>query len=168
MDDLRIFALRAGPGRRVTARPFQTEAELRRLVVRHAPTILDLTILATEYPIASDGTGRIDALGIDADHRPVVLEFKRAATGGAICQALYYLDWLLSHRDVFACLVLDRLGARTARRIDWSTPRLLCIAEEVSEREEAVARQIGRRVELLGVRRLPGGLLLLQRPRAAA
>ncbi len=168
MDDLRIFALRAGPGRRAIARPFRTEAELRRLVVRHASTLLDLTVLATEYPIASDGAGRIDALGIDTDHRPVVLEFKRAATGGAICQALYYLDWVLSHRDVFACLVMDQLGAPTARRIDWSTPRLLCIAEEVSEREEAVARQIGRQVELLGVRRLPGGLLLLQRPRAAA
>ncbi len=168
MDDLRIFALRAGPGRRAIARPFRTEAELRRLVVRHASTLLDLTVLATEYPIASDGAGRIDALGIDTDHHPVVLEFKRAATGGAICQALYYLDWLLSHWDVFARLAMDQLGAPTARRIDWSTPRLLCIAEEVSEREEAVARQIGRRVELLGVRRLPGGLLLLQRPRAAA
>ncbi|MDP9366675.1 MAG: hypothetical protein M3Q03_00115 [Chloroflexota bacterium] len=168
MDELRVFSLRAGPGRRATPRPFRTEAELRRLVVRHASTLLNLTILATEYPIASDGAGRIDALGIDDHHRPVVLEFKRAATGGAICQALYYLDWLVSHRDVFACLVMDHLGASSARRIDWSAPRLLCIAEEVSEREEAVARQIGRQVELLGLRRLPGGLLLLQRPRTAA
>ncbi len=168
MDELRIFSLRAGLGRRATPRPFRTETELRRLVVRHAPTLLDLTILATEYPIASDGAGRIDALGIDDYHRPVVLEFKRAATGGAICQAFYYLDCLLAHRETFARLVMDRLGANSARRIDWAMPRVLCIAEEVSEREEAVARQIGPRVELLGVRRLPGGLLLLQRPRPAA
>ena len=167
MDELRVFALRAGPGRRATPRPFRTEAELRRLVVRYARTLLDLTILATEYPMVSDGAGRIDALGIDHHHRPAVLEFKRAATGGSICQALYYLDWLLSHRDVFACLVMDHLGASIAWRIDWSAPRLLCIAEEVSEREEAVARQIGRQVELLGLQRLPGGLLLLQRPRSA-
>ncbi len=81
---------------------------------------------------------------------------------------MYYLDWLVRHRDVFACLVMDQLGTSMARRIDWSAPRLLCIAEEVSEREEAVARQIGRQVELLALRRLPGGLLLLQCPRAAA
>ncbi len=168
MDELRVFSLRAGPGRRAAPRPFRTEAELRRLVVRHAPTLLGLTVLATEFPIASDGAGRMDAIGIDGDHRPVVLEFKRAATGGAICQALYYLDWLLSHRDLFARLVMDHLGTGAARRIDWAMPRLLCIAEEVGEREEAVARQIGPRVELLGVRRLPGGLLLLQRPRLAA
>lgn len=168
MDDLRVFSLRAGPGRKATARPFRTEAELRRLVVRHASTLLDLTILATEYPIASDGAGRIDAIGIDSGCRPVVLEFKRAATGGTICQALYYLDCLLAQRETFARLVMDRLGASTARRIDWAMPRVLCIAEEIGEREEAVARQIGPRVELLSVRRLPGGLLLLQRPQPAA
>ena len=31
--------------------------------------------------------------------RPVVVEFKRTASGIAIGQALVYLEWVLAHRD---------------------------------------------------------------------
>ena len=164
MDDIHAFATGRTDGRPMAVRRFRSETDLRRFVVRHAQTLLGVTILAIEYPIATNGTGRIDALGIDRKRIPVVVEFKRAATGTSICQGLYYLDWLEGNRDLFSMLVMDQLGQKAAARINWNSPRLLCLAEEIGEREEAVARQIGRTVELLQIRRLSGGLVMVQRP----
>jgi hypothetical protein len=103
-------------------------------------------------------------VGIDVTEAPVILEFKRIATGLTICQGLFYLDWLEHHRDVFTTLVGNHMEMRTASRITWNAARLICIAEAIGHREEAVARQVGRSVELLQIRRYRGGLVTLQRP----
>jgi hypothetical protein len=165
MDEISLFAANVHR-RAISPRPFHSEAALARLVVRHAGSLLDLTILASEYPISTNGGGRIDALGIDRVNAPVVVEFKRAANGTAIAQGLYYLDWLETHRDLFAVLVMEQLGQKTAAKIVWTAPRLVCVAEEIGEREEAVARQIGRTVELVQLRRYAGGILVVQRPQS--
>jgi hypothetical protein len=164
VDDVRVLSLNLGRTTGAALRPFRSEAQLRRFVVRHARALLNITILAVEYPIHTDGDARIDALALDAAHRPVIIEFKHVATGSAICQGLYYLDWLTSHRATFAEIVSDRFGTGTAHRLDWSAPRLLCIAEAIGEREEAVGRQVGGNVELIALRRIAGGIVLLQRP----
>lgn len=165
MDDVRAFTIAGTRDRSVPIHRFRSEADLRRFVVRHAETLIGVTILASEYVIATNGHGRVDALGIDRTGSPVVIEFKRSASGTAICQGLYYLDWLDSHRNLFSMLVMEKLGQNEATKIAWETPRLVCLAEEIGEREEAVARQIRRTIELLQVRRFPGGLVLVQRPR---
>lgn len=163
MDDIRIMTITRGRARTVPARPFRSEEQLGRFVVRHARALLGLTVLATEYPIDRNGGGRIDALAIDRERTPVILEFKQAACGTALCQGLVYLDWLERHRDAFTALVERRLGKSVASRVSWCRPRLLCVAGEISSREEAVARQVGRVVELIQVHRLPHGLVLMQR-----
>jgi hypothetical protein len=163
MDDLRTFAIAGATGRPMRGRPFRSETELRRFVVRHAPMLLAVRAVATEFPIATDGGGRIDALGIDTAGAPVILEFKRTATGLTICQGLYYVDWLDHHRDVFAELVTDSGAQRAGRPIVWKSARLICVAEDIGAREEAVARQIGRSVELLQLRRYVGGVATIQR-----
>ena len=168
MDDVRLFTLAGARPHSVAHRRYASEADLRRYVVRYAEPLLGVTVLVSEFSISTDGGGRIDAIGVDARHCPVITEFKLTASGTAICQGLFYLDWLLTHRDVFTRLVLERLGTSQAMKIDWTAPRLLCIAETIGEREEAVARQIGRPVELLQVRRLPGGSVLIQRPAVQA
>lgn len=162
MDDFRIFA--DSGERPVGMRPFRSESELRRFAIRHADQLLGLSVMASEYPISTNGGGRIDALGIDRAGVPAVVEFKHAASGTAICQGLYYVDWLESHRELFAVMVLKRLGEKAATKIAWGSPRLLCVAEDIGEREEAVARQIGRAVELVQLRRFAGGIAIVQRP----
>lgn len=164
MDEIRSFIVSRHRGRHTSHCKFRSEAHFRRFVVRHAQLLLDVNVIASEYPINFNGGGRIDALGIDSTGNPVVIEFKRSANGTATCQGLCYLDWLERHRDIFSVLVLERLGQRVAARIRWVSPRIICLAEEIGEREEAVARQIGRAVDLLQLRRLPGGLILVQRP----
>ncbi|MCC6793257.1 MAG: hypothetical protein IT336_16350 [Thermomicrobiales bacterium] len=162
MDDIRILTITRGRATTVSTRPFRAEAQLGRFVVRHARALLGLTVLATEYPIDRNGGGRIDALALDRNLTPVILEFKQAACGTALCQGLVYLDWLERHRDAFTALVARRLGNQVASRVNWGRPRLLCVAGEISSREEAVARQIGRVVEVIQVHRFPRGLVLMQ------
>src|SRR6478735_8600999 len=153
MDELQVFSISGARSHSDHQRPFRTEAELRRFVVQHAMRLLGVRIVASEFLVDRNGGGRIDAIGIDAGSSPVVVEFKRNAAGLTICQGLYYLDWLDRHREVVAEVVLCRLEERAATTIRWNSARLLCIAEEISPREEAVARQIGRQVELLQLRR---------------
>jgi hypothetical protein len=157
MDDVRVFA--DSGGQCVGNRTFRSESELRRFAIRNAGP-LGLTVLASENPISTNGGGRIDAIAIDRAGVPAVVEFKHAVSGTAICQGLYYVDWLESHRDLFAVMVLERLGEKAATKIAWGSPRLLCVAEETGDREEVVARQIGRAVELVQVRRHAGGLVV--------
>ena len=167
MDELQVFSISGARGRAVQPQPFRTEADLRRFVVQHAMRLLGVRIVASEYLVDRNGGGRIDAIGIDAKFAPVVIEFKRTASGLTICQALYYLDWLDRHRGIFSALVLRRLGKRTSSNIAWEAARLLCIAEVIGPREEAVARHIGRAVELLQVQRYARGVVTIQRAPSA-
>ena len=62
---------------------------------------------------------------IEIDEEP---EYKRALNENVINQGLFYLDWLLDHKADFKLLVMDQFGADAVAQIDWTAPRLLCIA----------------------------------------
>src|SRR5215218_3930292 len=153
MDELQVFSIAGAKGHGRRSCPFRTETELQRFVIHHAERLVAIRILAREHVIHTNGGGRIDAVGTDGRSTPVVVEFKRNASGLTICQGLHYLDWLDQHLEVFAEIVMRRFGDRKASKIRWNSARLVCIAEEIGAREEAVARQIGRQVELLQLRR---------------
>jgi predicted transport protein len=111
---------------------------------------------------ASVHGGRIDTLGLDEDGCPVIIEYKRAINENVINQGLFYLDWLLDHRKEFQWLVMEKLGAATAQDVDWSAPRLLCIAGDFTRYDEHAVKQIARNIELIRYRRFDGDLLLLE------
>jgi predicted transport protein len=79
-----------------------------------------------------------------------------------INQGLFYLDWLMDHRGDFEILVLKRLGPEVAEKIDWTAPRLLCIAGDFTKYDEHAVQQIGRNIELIRYRRFGESLLLLE------
>jgi RecB family endonuclease NucS len=53
--------------------------------------------LASEHATGRVHGGRIDTLGLDENHAPVIIEYKRAINENVINQGLFYLDWLLDH-----------------------------------------------------------------------
>ncbi|WP_382465098.1 DUF5655 domain-containing protein [Streptomyces noursei] len=116
-------------------------------------TMLGVTFLASEYVIGCHGDGgRIDSLGIDENGSPVVVEYKRGTDSGVINQGLYYLSWLLAHRDAFRALVRDRLGATAASQILWSAPRLICIAGDFTRYDAHAVREHRRSIDLVRYR----------------
>ena len=92
----------------------------------------------------------------------MIVEYKRATNQNVINQGLFYMDWLLDHRAEFEMLVLKKLGGDTADAVDWSAPRLLCIAGGYTRYDEHAVEQMNRNIELIRYRRFGDGLLMLE------
>jgi predicted transport protein len=128
--------------------------------------LLGVRFLASEF-ITSNG-GRIDTLGLDENGCPVILEYKRALNENVINQGLFYLDWLMDHRKDFQWLVLEKLGKNDADAVDWSAPRLICIAGDFNRYDDHAVKQIQRNIELIRYRRFGPDLLMLDLLAAAS
>ena len=124
--------------------------------------MLGIRLLGSEYRTGPKHRGRIDTLGIDENACPVIIEYKRATNENVINQGLFYLDWLLDHQAEFKLMVLEKLGKQVADAIDWSAPRLLCIAGGFTRYDEHAVQQMNRNIELIRYRRFGDGLLMLE------
>ena len=124
--------------------------------------MLGIRLLGSEYRTGPKHRGRIDTLGIDENASPVIIEYKRATNENVINQGLFYLDWLLDHQAEFKLMVLEKLGKQVADAIDWSAPRLLCIAGGFTRYDEHAVQQMNRNIELIRYRRFGDGLLMLE------
>src|SRR5579862_9918633 len=134
---------------------------------QHLESFLGVRFLATEYVTGKAHGGRIDTLGLDDNNCPVIIEYKRALNENVISQGLFYLDWLMDHQGEFTLQVLKKLGPESSEKIDWSGPRLLCIAGDFTRYDEYAVLQIPRNIELLRYRRYGADLLLLELVRAS-
>jgi len=79
-----------------------------------------------------------------------------------INQGLFYLDWLLDHKAEFDLLVLEKLGDKSRNEIDWSGPRLLCVAGDYTKYDNYAVQQINRNIELIRYRKFENRLLLFE------
>lgn len=79
-----------------------------------------------------------------------------------INQGLFYLDWLLDHRGEFELLVLKDLGQEAADSIEWSSPRLLCVAGDFTKYDGHAVKQMNRNIELIRYLRFDEEFLLLE------
>ena len=68
----------------------------------------------------------------------------------------------MDHKAEFVLLVQQQLGAKAAEEIEWTGPRLVCIAGDYTKYDEHAVQQINRNIELIRYRRYGDGLLLLE------
>jgi predicted transport protein len=68
----------------------------------------------------------------------------------------------MDHRGDFAMLVQRKLGPEIVATIDWSGPRLLCIAGDFTRYDEHAVKQIARSIELIRYRSFGDGLLMIE------
>ncbi|WP_027013820.1 DUF5655 domain-containing protein [Comamonas composti] len=169
MSDIQLFRLdAAGGASELQGLASGLEKPLQNLIEANLEVMLGIRFLATEYGTGKTHGGRMDTLGIDENHCPVIIEYKRSVGENVINQGLYYLDWLLDHKAEFELLVLKKLGATAAEAIDWSAPRLVCIAADFTKYDGHAVQQIQRNIELMRYRRFGGDLLLLELAHAYA
>jgi predicted transport protein len=162
LADIRLFQLQGDSARELPPESIAIEKSLQVLLEKNLDSFLGVRFLASEYSTGKRHGGRIDTLGLDDNHSPVIIEYKRALNENVINQGLYYLDWLMDHQGEFTLSVMKRLGPEAAEKIDWSGPRLLCIAADFTKYDEYAVMQIPRNVELLRYRRYGADLLLLE------
>jgi predicted transport protein len=167
LADIKLFQLQSDSANELRAESVDIEKSLQSLMEQHLDSFLGVRFLASEYVTGRAHGGRIDTLGLDDNNCPVIIEYKRALNENVISQGLFYLDWLMDHQGEFTLQVQRTLGPEWAEKIDWSGPRLLCIAGDFTRYDEYAVLQIPRNIELLRYRRYGGDLLLLELVRAS-
>lgn len=168
MSDIKLFRLQAGKAVELQGDASDLEKPLQTLIEANLDTLLGIRFLATEYSTGKTHAGRIDSLGLDENNCPVILEYKRSVGENVINQGLFYLDWLMDHQAEFKLLVMDKLGKPAADAIDWTAPRLVCIAADFTKYDGHAVQQINRNIELIRYRRFGDELLLLELANAAS
>lgn len=161
VSDIKLFRIAGNSIHELDAQSVAVEKSLQSLIEGHLETFLGVRFLATEYTTGKSHGGRIDTLGIDENGCPVIIEYKRATNENVINQGLFYLDWLLDHKAEFKLLVMDKFGKETASEIEWTGPRLICIAGDFTRYDEHAVQQINRNIELIRYRRYGNDLVLL-------
>lgn len=158
-----IFKNSAGKLKKLNAQALDKEKSLQQLVEANLREVLDLQLLASEY-VTTFG-GRIDTLAVDNGGAPVIIEYKRNRNDNVINQALSYLKWLRTQKQgFFEKLMLDKLGSEVAGKIglDWSHPRVICIAESYSKFDIDTVEVVPLRIELLRFRYYEDGIFSLE------
>jgi len=135
------------------------EREIQKLLEANLGTVFGIRFLASEYSTGQRHAGRIDTLGIDENRTPVIIEYKLTSSVNVLTQSLFYLDWLLDHKGDFEILVHKRLGSEVP--VDWTEPRVLCVADGFAPYDLSAVAQLGRSVQLVQFRLFESGLLLM-------
>ncbi|WP_308618804.1 DUF5655 domain-containing protein [uncultured Eubacterium sp.] len=159
MADIKLFNINK------TVKEYQSgtvtlEKELQTVIENNMNTFFGVTFLASEYR-TTDG-GRMDSIGIDENHCPVIFEYKRSIKENVINQGLFYLNWLLDHKDSFKVLVIEKLGLKAADDIDWTMPRVVCIAGDFTKYDESAIKQMNRNISLIRYKKFGDDLLMFE------
>jgi predicted transport protein len=162
MSDVKLFNLASQPISELSITSAHVEKSLQNIFEQNLETLLGVRFLSSEHSTGAKHGGRIDTLGIDEDGSPVIIEYKRATSENVINQGLFYLDWLLDHKKDFEWLVLKRLGEEVADNVDWSAPRLICIAGDFTRYDGHAVNQMPRNIELIRYRRFENDFLLIE------
>ena len=159
MADIKLFNIN-GKVKEYQSGNVTLEKELQTVIENNMETFFGVTFLASEYK-TTDG-GRMDSIGIDENHCPVIFEYKRSMKENVINQGLFYLNWLLDHKDSFKVLVIEKLGLKEADKIDWTMPRVVCIAGDFTKYDESAIKQMNRNVSLIRYKKLGSDLLMFE------
>ncbi len=162
MSDIQLFQLSQHKALRLKGRASDLEKPLQTLIERNLEVLLGVRFLASEYATGKTHGGRIDTLGLDENNCPVIIEYKRSQSESVINQGLFYLNWLMDHQAEFKLLVMERYDKPLADAIDWSGPRVICIASDFTKYDEHAVQQMNRQIELVRYRLFGEDLLLLE------
>ncbi len=161
MGDLKLFKIKNGV-KELVGTSVAIEKSIQTLIENNMEAFFGITFLVSEYSTGKNHGGRIDSLGIDENYCPVILEYKRALNENVINQGLFYLDWLMDHKAEFKLLVMEKMGKDIADKIEWSMPRLLCIAGDFTKFDEYAVKQINRNIELIRYKKYEDDLILFE------
>lgn len=158
MAEIKLFKL-GTKVEELTSKSVTVEKELQNIIEKNMFDFFGVTFLDSEYKIDN---GRMDSIGIDENNCPVIFEYKRHSSENVINQGLFYLNWLLEHKANFKLLVLEKLGSKLANVIDWSMPRVICIASDFNKYDEEAIKQINRNVSLIRYKKYGNELVLFE------
>lgn len=165
MGDLKLFRIdSSGSATELPGTSVKLEKRLQDVIEKNMDVMFGVQFLESEYSTGAKHGGRIDSLGIDDTGSPVIFEYKRNASESVINQGLFYLDWLLDHKAEFEMLVMRKKslsGDDISDAVDWTAPRVICVANDFTKYDEHAVQQMGRAIELVRYQDFMGELLTL-------
>jgi len=155
-----LYQMKQQKTQQVKPSSFKNEKELQNMFEANLEELLGVRYVASEFTTGDRQRGRIDTLGIDQDGTPVIIEYKKTAKENVINQGLFYLDWLVDHKGDFTLAAQEQLGKDI--EIDWSSPRLILVAESFSEYDKYAVNRIGANIQLWTYRKYGNDFLFLE------
>lgn len=134
------------------------ERDIQKIFEDNLEEMLGVTFLAHEY--ATSFGGRMDTLGIDNEGNPCIIEYKKGQNDSVINQGLSYLRWLLDHKDSFEKICNQQ---DVATKIQWSAPRVICVAESYNKFDSDTADLLPINIELYKYKMYEDGLISLEK-----
>jgi len=159
MTNIQLFSLATGQAVEFTNSTASKEKDLQVIVEGNLESLLNIRFLDSEYSLKG---GRIDTLGIDENNCPVIIEYKRHSSDNIINQGLSYLSWLKEQKDAFKFMVNKMLGNEAPEDVDWSAPRLICIARDFSRFDQYAIQEMTGNIQLFRYRIFGDDLLMLE------
>mgnify|MGYP001574456682 CR=1 FL=1 len=152
-----LFKIKNSNVEKLSIIELEKEKNIQTLFEQNLLTILNVDFLATEY--STSFGGRIDTLGIDKNGSPVIIEYKRNQNDNVINQGLSYLRWLLDHKADFEILCRNnKIGVD----IDWTSPRVICVAESYNKFDLDTVEILPIKIELLRYRIYEDNILMVE------
>lgn len=164
MSDVKLFNIKDNKTKELKHTPVVLEKIIQNIVEKNCEELLGVRFIKSEHSFkADDGhLGRIDTLGIDENNCPVIIEYKKSSNNSIINQGLFYMDWLKRHKKDFDWLVLEVLGKKAADIIDWSAPRLICIANDFSRYDNFAINEMPANIDLIRYKTYENEFLLFE------
>ncbi len=126
--------------KKISQKEFNNEAELHKLIDNNLEEIFKIRYIKDEH--ITDKYGRIETIGLDESNRPVIIEYKKTKEKGQLVQANRYMIWIRQNPDSFELLVKKNLG-NDIGSIDFSNPRIICLAQEYGIDDKCLALSLG-------------------------
>jgi predicted transport protein len=152
-----LFKIQNKKVRKILPSKINFEKELQKLFEENLDELLNIIFLTSEYPTSFGG--RIDTLGVDKNGAPVIIEYKKLQNENIINQGLSYLRWLLDHKAEFEILCKSK---SVNLRIDWNSPRVICIAESFNKFDLDTIAILPIKIELVKYRFYENNILILE------
>lgn len=152
-----LFKISGTTVKKIISKDLDLEKNLQSLFEQNLNELLNIDFLAHEY--STSFGGRIDSIGIDNDGAPCIIEYKKNQNGNVINQGLSYLKWLLDHKEKLEILCQNN---KINTKIDWDSPRVICIAEGYSKFDIDTADLLPINIELLRYRIYEDNILYLE------
>jgi len=144
--------------KKVRQKEFSSEQELHKLIDDNLSEIFKIRYIKDEHITTKHG--RIETIGLDESNRPVVIEYKKSKEKGQLVQANRYMTWIKQNPDSFELLARKNLGSNIGH-IDFTNPRIICLAQEYSIDDKCLALSLG--AELWKYRYYENNMLIIIR-----
>ena len=158
MADIKLFRVGAKV-EELKSSAVDLEKKLQTLIERNMEKFFNVKFLASEYIIPE---GRMDSIGIDENNAPVIFEYKRSKDENVISQGLFYMAWLMEHKDSFVVLTQERLHKKK-EDIAWDGARVICVANDFTKFDQGAIKQMNANISLYRYRMFGADLLYLER-----